>query len=289
MDRCLYVNCPIAAFTFSSNITSFHTSALITDCVALGARSITSSLPRCNGFDIGSGPDSTMRRLICTQWDYSGDADNNNGGSSFSLTVGGNSDYSYTPPTGGTHRVEDCIAYNFSKRNLEVSSAFDAAADSWSVSGLTVVGPEDDLDHMIDASAVANIGTIDGSTYWTTGTADQSAWFERNGTNESLTAWNAAIGETNQTVSSPSYSAPGNDLETYMTAIGSGGDGYAEFMRAALDNRRGAWDWNYSAYNSLDHIRAGFDMQSTDKPAWHPDYAKPRSSLSGSFFILLGL
>ncbi len=81
-------------------------------------------------------------------------------------------------------------------------------------------------------------------------------WFQPQGNHA---AWVAASGETGSTSTPISYTAPGRDIATYLTSVGSTGD-LPEFLAWSSQNSRCNWDNNRTAQAVNDYIRAGFDL-----------------------------
>lgn len=103
-------------------------------------------------------------------------------------------------------------------------------------------------------------GTVTfGGNSWFTGRA-AGQWFSDGfGGLSSFAGYMATIGDTTSTNSAKSYSAPARSFADYMASIGETG-GLVEFCAGARENRRYAWDDDYTAVAIINYIRDGFDL-----------------------------
>lgn len=141
----------------------------------------------------------------------------------------------------------------------------------------------------IDRALPASL-TLSGNTYNTQKTSLDR--FDINAVSKSFAQWVADTGDTSSE-STESYTDPDRTVVSYATANALGAT-IEQFMLNCLDiNRQDGWDWAYSAYAVIDHVRAGFDKSqltggnvSGSYIAWRDGTSTPTLSVGGSYLVL---
>lgn len=135
---------------------------------------------------------------------------------------------------------------------------------------------------IIDTNVAADAGWSFLNNKYETQAAS-SAWFDNNGTSQSLAQWSTATGDTS-TASVVSYTDDSRDILSYALTLGH--STLDEFMQEALDNNKANWDWRYTAYAAVDHVRAGFDKAALTSGNVSTQYLAFRDGSSSSYLSL---
>lgn len=89
--------------------------------------------------------------------------------------------------------------------------------------------------------------------------ASSGAWVLIQGGHKSLSSWKSAVGDNSSVAEQVSYPDPNRTLGTYNAALG-GSKSHTAFMAEARKQSRSNWREDYTAYEVIKYIRAGFGL-----------------------------
>ncbi|MCH7536193.1 MAG: right-handed parallel beta-helix repeat-containing protein, partial [Bacteroidetes bacterium] len=104
--------------------------------------------------------------------------------------------------------------------------------------------------------------TYADNTYYTN--AQDSAWFEVDGTNYDFDEWLTLSGETGSSNESIDFVDPDRGVESYMGSLG-GSPTFDAFIAEAAQQSKFNWRPEYTANAVNDYIREGFEVQGTEE------------------------
>jgi hypothetical protein len=258
-ERNLYISNPLASFLANNDSAVYNHESRFTQNVVIGTRDINGA-GRRSGLTL-QGRTATISDCLVVDSDYTGAGPYLQTGEAFGIGGSG--------PLPVVMTIDNCIAY---KWDAEVSFRIDietTGLTSWALTNTIFYAEGTDQDWIGKVADSASFGmTLDSNTwFWEGNAAGISTWMRVDGPSVSPLSWATTLGETNQSTADPSgaWPDPGRTIDTYMSSIGETST-YEAFIGAAVENRKGDWDWRYTATPAIDHIRAGFGRSEVSKP-----------------------